>query len=118
MRKLLLASLVASAAVAQGPGAFPELVPTAIDGAPTLATPQLVMGATRPVEARLHGLASPAMYDHDGDGVRDLWIGEFETGACRVRVYKNVGSNEAPKFSDEFVFAKDRKGEELKIDSW
>jgi len=75
------------AVLAQGPGDFPELVPTAIRGAPALGSPELVMAATAPVVARQHGLASPAMHDHDGDGLADLWIGEFETTECWVRVY-------------------------------
>lgn len=109
---------LSSFAAAQGPQDFPELHQTEIAGAPRLATPRLVMGATGPVEGRQHGLASPALHDWDGDGKKDLWVGEFETGACHVRIYKNVGSNKAPQFTDEFEFATDLKGQRLKIDSW
>jgi len=104
--------------LAQGPTDLPELVATKIPGAPALSAPQLVMGATGPVVTDKHGLASPAMHDHDGDGLDDLWIGEFETGPCHLRVYRNIGSRTAPRFADEFRYALDYDDERLKIDSW
>lgn len=42
------------------------------------------------------GHAAPYMYDFDGDGVRDLLVGQFGQG--RLRVYRNVGTNEAPTY--------------------
>jgi len=114
---VMLLSL-AIGAVAQGPQDFPKLHQTKIAGAPQLANPQLIMGATGPVVGRQHGLAAPALHDWDADGKRDLWIGEFETGDCWVRVYKNIGADNAPRFNDDFEYATDHKGNRLKIDSW
>ena len=57
------------------------------------------------------GHASPYIYDFDGDGKRDLLVGEFGSGTyrgettsksslanARLRVYLNVGSNAAPRY--------------------
>jgi hypothetical protein len=41
------------------------------------------------------GHAAPYLHDFDGDGVRDLLVGQFGEG--RLRIYKNVGSDKAPK---------------------
>ena len=46
------------------------------------------------------------MFDYDGDGLKDLWVGEFETGPSMIKVFKNVGTNEAPEFSGESEYAK------------
>ena len=111
-------SLLTLAALPQGPGDFPALTNAEIPGAPSLGTPTLVMGGDAPVIGGQHGLAAPAVFDWDGDGVKDLLVGEFETGPCWIRVYKNVGTNEAPRFTDAFLYAQDRYEERLSIDSW
>lgn len=119
MERMLLASLcLAGSALAQGPADFPKLTNAGIAGAPVLGQPQLLMGATKPLEGRHHGLAAPAVRDMDGDGLADVLIGEFETGACGVRIYRNLGTEDAPRFGDEFTYAEDVRGNRLKIDSW
>ena len=45
------------------------------------------------------GHAQPYVVDFDGDGVRDLLVGQFGQG--RLRIYKNVGTDRAPRF-DKF----------------
>ena len=42
------------------------------------------------------GHAAPYYYDMDGDGVRDLLVGQFGEG--KLRIYKNHGTDKAPKF--------------------
>ena len=42
------------------------------------------------------GHATAAYYDWDGDGKRDLLVGQF--GGGRMKVYKNHGSDTAPAF--------------------
>jgi hypothetical protein len=110
--------LLVAVALPQGPCDFPALTNAGIPGAPELGVPTLVMGADAPVAGGQHGLASPAVFDWDGDGVKDLLVGEFETGPCWIRVYRNVGTNEAPRFPAEFTYAQDRYEERLAIDSW
>ena len=43
----------------------------------------------------------PCFADVDGDGLRDLLVGQFAKGLCRV--YKNIGTKQAPLFGD-FTF--------------
>ena len=105
---------------------FPELKFRKIKGAPKLQKPFLVMGETGPVKSEKHGLAAPALWDWDGDDKRDLLIGEFETtrgnnlgeNGSTVRVYKNIGEDNDPKFSDDWEYAKDTKGRPLEVDQW
>jgi hypothetical protein len=54
----------------------------------------------QPIDVEI-GHAAPYVVDFDGDGVRDLLVGQFGKGRCRI--YKNVGTTHAPKF-DGFVF--------------
>jgi len=103
---------------AQGPGDFPALTNAPTPGAPVLGQPTLIMGATKPVMGEQHGLAAPAVYDWNGDGKKDLLIGEFETTECWVRVYLNEGTDTAPKFSDKFIYATTSDGARMQIDSW
>jgi len=42
------------------------------------------------------GNSAPFFHDLDGDGLRDLLVGQFEEGC--VRVYRNVGARGAPRF--------------------
>lgn len=110
----------------QGPEDFPPLEFAKIPGAPKLEKPFLVMGTTEPVKSEKHGLAGPAFWDWNGDGKKDLLIGEFETtspGAVgdlgsTIRVYLNVGTKENPKFTDEWEYARDGNGVALEVNQW
>jgi hypothetical protein len=43
------------------------------------------------------GHAAPLMFDFDGDGVKDLLVGQFGDGI--LWVYRNVGTDRHPKFA-------------------
>ncbi len=43
------------------------------------------------------GHADPCVADWDGDGLKDLLLGEFTSG--RIRFYPNSGTNNAPVFT-------------------
>ncbi|MSR62436.1 MAG: hypothetical protein EXS08_08325 [Planctomycetes bacterium] len=43
------------------------------------------------------GNSAPFLHDLDGDGLRELVVGQF--GAGRVRVYTNRGTRGAPRFA-------------------
>ena len=107
---------------------FPEIIGTDISGAPKLQPPMLVMGGSEPVLTEKHGLAAPALWDWDGDGKRDLLVGEFETNSgdnfpmgelgSTIRVYLNIGTNDDPKFSSEFEWARDTEGTIMEVPQW
>ena len=69
-----------------------------------------LMSGDKPIDVTT-GHASPYVYDFNGDGTRDLLVGEFGSGRfrgettsksslanARLRVYLNVGSNAAPRY--------------------
>jgi hypothetical protein len=99
--------------VNNGPLNFPELEFTNIKGAPALSKPLLVSGDSRPVRSEGHGLAAPVFWDWDGDGLKDLLIGEFGSGVEDgmsvgnfIRVYKNSGTDSQPEFTGMFDYAR------------
>ncbi|HEX6812813.1 MAG TPA: VCBS repeat-containing protein [Planctomycetota bacterium] len=63
-------------------------------------TPFRVQAGGAPINVEI-GHAAPYVVDFDGDGVRDLLVGQFGQGRCRI--YKNTGTNAAPQFG-EFTF--------------
>ncbi|MDE0053162.1 MAG: FG-GAP-like repeat-containing protein [Gammaproteobacteria bacterium] len=107
---------------------FPEILDPAIPGTPKLGQPVLVMGSTAPILTEKHGLAAPALWDWNGDGKRDLLVGEFETNSgelfpmgadgSTIRVYLNAGTDRDPKFTDAFEWAKDTEGTIMEVPQW
>jgi hypothetical protein len=92
---------------------FPELIMTNIPGAPKLGNPILITGTESSIRSEGFGLASPAYYDWDRDGTKDLLIGEFGSGVENgnmsghfIRVFKNEGTNENPSFTGRWQYAR------------
>jgi hypothetical protein len=114
----------------KGPEDFPELQFTKIPGAPGLSMPKLIMGDARPVMSEGMGWASPAFFDVDNDGKKDLLLGEFSsrledrgiTAGNFVRIYKNEGTETAPRFSDIYNYLypieDESTGTPLSVYSW
>ncbi len=114
----------------QGLNDFPKLLQPEIPGAPKLSSPQLLMGKTEPLMSEGMGWAAPAVYDWNGDGKKDLLIGEFGSGLENkeravgnfVRVYQNIGTDKEPRFSDDFEYARPKNltgnGTPLSIFTW
>lgn len=97
----------------KGPNGLAELIMTEIPGAPKLSQPILVTGNSGPLISQGHGLAAPAYWDWDGDGLKDLLIGEFGSGmefgrymGNFIRVFLNIGSEEQPSFDGGFDYAR------------
>jgi hypothetical protein len=83
-----------------------------------LAPPVRLTAGDSPIDVTV-GHAAPHVMDFDGDGLRDLLVGEFGTGTFlqerlpesrrskksgyaegKLRIYRNVGTNAAPAFAD------------------
>ena len=129
-KKLLLAACAVTVGghLTADETSFPEILDAGIPGTPKLGQPILVTGSTKPILTEKHGLAAPALWDWNGDGKRDLLVGEFETNAhdlfpmgaegSTIRVYLNVGTDSDPKFTDEFEWAGDTEGTILEVPQW
>ena len=89
-----------------------EPSPTKLAALPELAPPIRIEADDKPIEA-VTGHAAPFVIDWDGDGVRDLVVGMFGndggTQGGTARVYRNVGSNQAPRFAGSTPLLADGK---------
>lgn len=65
-------------------------------GAQELADPVPLLVGGKPLDVERVGHAAPFVGDADGDGVKDLLVGEYYRG--QLRIYKNVGTNGQPRF--------------------
>jgi hypothetical protein len=63
-----------------------------------LAPPFLARAGGKVIQVEV-GHAAPIFADYDGDGRKDLLVGQFGQG--RLRIYKNIGTATEPKF-DKF----------------
>ncbi|MBI3928407.1 MAG: VCBS repeat-containing protein [Armatimonadetes bacterium] len=66
-----------------------------LDSTASLEEPFLVQAGDRPIQVEI-GHAAPLPVDYDGDGRRDLLVGQFGDG--KLRIYRNQGSDESPAF--------------------
>ena len=77
MRRLILSALV--------------IAGTAVAGAAEFAKPVRLDGGGQAVRVESPGYAATCWADIDGDGKKDLLVGQFNGG--KIRVYKNLGQN-------------------------
>ena len=99
---------------------IPEIKITEIPGAPLLSQPVHIQGEINEIISEKHGYAYPALYDWNKDGLKDLLIGEFETGKKEsfLQIHLNQGTNEDPRFSGNFEYAKDIAGDTITAYYW
>jgi len=101
-----LLSLAAGAVAGGGIAAAAES-PGAPGPSPELAAPVQIMAGDKPIDTDI-GHAAPFLADFNGDGKNDLLVGQFGDG--KLRIYTNVGTNQAPKFDEKFAwFQADRQ---------
>jgi len=62
-----------------------------------LLPPVRVEAAGKPIDAEKIGHAAPFVADFDGDGIKDLLVGQFHEGI--LRIYRNVGSSGQPQLA-------------------
>jgi hypothetical protein len=77
-------------------------VPTIAATADELRPPIHVTAEGKPIDVERDGHAAPFFGDIDGDGCRDLLVGEFYQG--RLRIYRNVGTDREPRFDESTWF--------------
>ncbi len=78
------------------------LVFSGISNAIEFAEPVQIEAGGKPVDTGNIGHAAPFVCDFDGDGVRDLLVGEFSGGT--LWVHHNAGSNKEPKLVEGVKF--------------
>jgi len=95
---------------------MPVVLATIIVAGPQFAAPVRIEADGKPIDVTT-GHAAPYVYDFDGDGTRDLLVGEFGSGSFkgevheqgsgshtwangRLRVYRNYGTDTQPRFKD------------------
>ncbi len=127
MKKILTLSVCAAmaglactgsgSAEAELPVKVKELKPVSIAGAVQLGSPEILTDDKgEMIFVEKFGKAYPALYDWDNDGLKDLLVGEFGGGEqANIKVYRNVGTAENPKFSSEWFYATDKTGKNLNV---
>ena len=68
---------------------------------PDLAPPVRLEAAGKPIDTNI-GHAAPFVCDFDGDGVKDLLVGQFGEGI--LWIYRNEGTNSQPKLAQGVKF--------------
>jgi hypothetical protein len=61
-----------------------------------LEPPVKLLAGGGPIDVEHDGHSAPFLGDFDGDGVKDLLVGQFHEG--KLRIYRNTGTDARPRF--------------------
>jgi hypothetical protein len=95
MKRFLALTAIAPLALAAF-AADPPKEKAAARLSPELAEPVRLEAAGKAIDTDV-GHAAPYVGDWDGDGIKDLLVGQFGDGI--LWIYKNIGTNTAPKYA-------------------
>src|SRR5687768_3147616 len=74
-----------------------------------LSKPVRLEAGGQPINIGGVGHSAPLMADIDGDGKLHLLVGTFSGG--QLRIYRNLGTNQAPKFDAQYNVLLDGKAD-------
>jgi hypothetical protein len=74
-----------------------------------LAMPVRLEAGVQPINIGGVGHSAPFLADLDGDGKLHLLVGTFSEG--QMRIYRNLGTNKAPKFEAKYDVLLDGKAD-------
>ncbi len=100
---------MAAGVFAFGAFAFGLTLPAARGDTPKLAKPVALEAGGQAINIGGVGHSAPCVHDIDGDGNLDLLVGTFSGG--ELRIYRNQGTNKAPKFDAKYSVLLDGKPE-------
>jgi VCBS repeat protein len=61
-----------------------------------LVPPVHILAGGKPLDVEREGHSAPFVGDFDGDGLPDLFVGQYDEG--KLRIYRNVGTKADPRF--------------------
>ena len=79
-----------------------------------LAPPVRIEAGGKPIDTEV-GHAAPFVCDFDGDGQRDLLVGQFGNGI--LRIFRNEGTNREPRLAAGVEFRAGEKKEDGRVPS-
>ncbi len=96
------------------PGPWGERHPAASNGADGLRPPIALEAGGEVIDhSECSGHNGPHLADYDGDGVRDLGVGDIRG---HFHVYRNTGTNETPTYAAGVLLEVD--GQTARLHSW
>ncbi len=95
--------------MATGALAFGLALPAAWAGGQELAHPVRLEAGGQPINIGGVGHSAPFLADVDGDGKLHLLVGTFSGG--QLRIYRNLGTNQAPKYDGKYDVLLDGKAD-------